>query len=165
MSGFRNRRTEAPPTLLELSPELRWNCRGVLSTPTRQFVSMACIGRTWCAPTRSIRINWVLRRDAGGHPSIHPSPCCGRTQCAPTTGCKIVPNWNVKRGTRWSKTRGRDVSPLFFSTRSVSVSELLYARSASILAARIKSLSLRPPILWVQIWTPTRPHARERSGW
>ncbi len=68
---------------------------------------------------------------------------------------------------------------LFFSTRSVSdaflherqrvslasASELLYTRSVSIFAARIKSLSLRPFILWVQIWTPTRPQARERSGW
>ena len=43
MSGFRNRRTEAPPTLLELSPELRWKCRGVLRTPTRQSLSMAYI--------------------------------------------------------------------------------------------------------------------------
>ncbi len=31
-------------------------------------------------------------------------PCCGRTQCAPTKGCKIVPNWNVKRGT-WNVER------------------------------------------------------------
>ena len=27
--------------LLKLSPERRWNCRGVLRTPTRPFISMA----------------------------------------------------------------------------------------------------------------------------
>ena len=57
----RNRRTEAPPTLRKLSPELKWNCRGVLRTPTRQSLLMANSGRTWCAPAQSIRINWDLR--------------------------------------------------------------------------------------------------------
>src|SRR3990172_8652824 len=36
--------------------------------------------------------------------------------------------------------------------------------SASTLAAKMKSLSLKPPILWVQIVTPTLPQARCRSG-
>jgi len=31
---------------------------------------------------------------------------------------------------------------------------------ASILAARMKSLSVRPSILWVQVFTPTLPQAR-----
>ena len=38
------------------------------------------------------------------------------------------------------------------------------AKARSHLAANTKSLSVRPLILWVQIVTPTRPQANERSG-
>ena len=39
------------------------------------------------------------------------------------------------------------------------------AHKASVFAAKTKSLSVRPSILWVQIVTFTLPQARKMSGW
>lgn len=39
-----------------------------------------------------------------------------------------------------------------------------YPEIREILAARMKSASERPPMLWVQISTRARPHVKKRSG-